>query len=166
MTFPFELVYEHFAQIVMSTGMEKMRGLLPAAFQVIADEQGVTSVHPSSSPLVEEAFSHARSKALFFAGINAFLSFMDKESLGMVVMAEAWFKTAKSLHEVPTAGLQDDPDALSAVLIQIYTKDEMRMGMLEINKDQSLTYWPLMEGEMIGQMAHRPAAPPSGTTVH
>lgn len=164
--FPFQKVYDYFAQpLVLASPVPK--DLAPSLCIVTANGKEITRVTQLPEEQIALFFRNSAGKIALGNFLRMALSAAKEmdEPICLVLIAESYFKQAtiegskeETLKRLKKRSLADDPDASECIMITIYRPDTMRMGILLLQEDRTVTYSPLMptDGEIVGSMTLNP----------
>jgi hypothetical protein len=156
--FPWEVVYNYFTEKLISTSKDHGQ-FNPMLFMVRTDGLEIDEVDSVPQENINEYFEHgAYGQAQFFQFVKEVVSTIEDNPFCLVFVSEAYAKTVKFEEvqdvEAHYQGLKNDPGKRDVVVIQIYRPEGMRMGMLPLGADGSVTYAPLTPAE---KLPHRSA---------
>lgn len=176
--FPFQKVYDHFAQPMVVLSPVPI-DLAPSLAIVRMKGEEIENITILPDEHVALFFRNASGKAALgeFLRMSLGLAKANNEPICLVLMAESYFKQTsiegskeETLKRLQKQSLANDPDASECIMISIYRPDEMRMGVMSLNEDRSLNYAPLMptDGKISGRLTNHPDKDdlPEGMTSH
>lgn len=144
--FPFEVVYDYFANGMVRDGLED--DIMPPTLWLVGlnDVGSVGTVRQLDD--ISSFFETRQTKALMGQFIREAVAEIGDSLTCLVLMSEAYMKLEKGTkaEDVSQKGsLADDPEAKEIVMISVYRPEDMRIGGCPINEDRSVTYAPLQK---------------------
>lgn len=176
--FPFQKVYDHFAQpMVLLSPVPVNFAPSLAIVRMKGDEIDSITLLPEEH--VGRFFRDSSGKTALGEFLRMALSMAAQinEPVCLVLIAESYFKQQEmkgskeeTLNNLKGKSLADDPDASECIMISVYRPEQMRMGVLQLRQDRSLSYAALMptDGAISGRLTPNPSKEdlPSGMTAH
>lgn len=159
--FPWEAVYNHFTESLIDSRPEH-GPFNPMLATVLTDWTDVVKVSFAPQKGIDSCFKKGA------VGQMA-LHEIIKESVGeigegpfcLVFISEAYAKNVAkvdlpNVNKIYKNGLKGDPETRDVLIVQIHRPEGMRMGMLPVHNDGTVTYAPLKSATRVAQnMAQR-----------